>query len=140
AANVTYGLTDTSLTGTNMGTDTMVGIGVAQLTAGPSATFNVSHWSGQADLFGLGTGDTFNVHFQGSGAGQTLIENTGNKGQAFVYGTNAATMTVTSTKVTMGSEGVAYAASGYDGLNQLTVNGNGGTQEIDVQSTNSATT
>src|SRR5260370_3114129 len=43
-------------------------------------------------------------------------------------------MTVTSTKVVLGSEGATY-----HGLQKLTVNGNGGNDQINVQSTASAT-
>jgi hypothetical protein len=130
-----YTLTDTRLDG--LGTDVMRGIKHAVLTGRSGATFNVSNWTGQAELYGVGGGDVYNVNFKGSGTGQTLIQENGTQGinQANVYGTASAdTMTVTSTKVVLGSERATY-----HGLQQLTVNGNGGNDQINVQSTASST-
>src|SRR5262249_35793811 len=137
-ADVSFDLSDASLSLAGDASVALSGVEQADLTGGASAnTFNVNTWTGSAALDGLGAGDAYIVSFTGAGSGTVNIADSGPGGTdtAEVNGTAAAdTIGVTNNQVTRASEIVSYA-----GLEGLTVNAGGGADTVNIRSTKAAT-
>jgi len=113
----------------------------AVLTGGPSAnSFTVQNWTGHAWLDGKDLGDSYVIHFIGSGNGETTIADTGTSGSdtVTVNGTDDAdAFTLTANTVEMGH---ATEKVHYFGVESLTVNAKGGADVFQVNDNGAATT